>query len=159
MPIILIIIKLWIIYWFTLFQLRFHLWFHRGTPLTGSIKGSMEWSMDWGYVFYIRPVCMMMIINVTHLQGFKYFALYLRGREELICRVLNEPMVSALTKQIFHNYVKHKWCSILMHKKFNETKAVIKGSKCSEPTKWRCLASMVQKIPRTLVCLFPSILH
>ena len=51
---------------------------------------------------------MMMIINVTHLQGFKYFALYLRGREELICRVLNEPMVSALTKQIFHNYVKHK---------------------------------------------------
>lgn len=64
--------------------------------------------MDWGYMFYIRPVCMMMIINVTHLQGFKYFALYLRGREELICRVLNEPMVSALTKQIFHNYVKHK---------------------------------------------------
>ncbi|XP_068689729.1 uncharacterized protein [Montipora foliosa] len=26
------------------------------------------------------------------LKGFKYFALYLRGREELICRVLNEPM-------------------------------------------------------------------
>ena len=58
--------------------------------------------------FCLRPVCMMMIIHVTHLQGFKYFALYLRGREELICRVLNEPMVSALTKQIFHNYIKHK---------------------------------------------------
>ena len=59
--------------------------------------------MDLGSMFCIHPLCMMMIIHVTHLQGFKYFALYLRGREELICRVLNEPMVSALTKQIFHN--------------------------------------------------------
>ena len=54
------------------------------------------------------------------LQGFKYFALYLRGREELICRVLNEPMVSALINRLIHK---------------NEIKAVIKGSKCSEPTK------------------------
>ncbi|XP_020897235.1 uncharacterized protein LOC110236092 isoform X2 [Exaiptasia diaphana] len=32
------------------------------------------------------------ILRVGCLKGFKYFALYLRGREELICRVLNEPM-------------------------------------------------------------------
>ncbi|XP_027054911.1 uncharacterized protein LOC113681966 isoform X2 [Pocillopora damicornis] len=32
------------------------------------------------------------MLRVGCLKGFKYFALYLRGREELICRVLNEPM-------------------------------------------------------------------
>ncbi|XP_031565577.1 uncharacterized protein LOC116300779 isoform X2 [Actinia tenebrosa] len=32
------------------------------------------------------------ILRVGCLKGFKYFALYLRGREELICKVLNEPM-------------------------------------------------------------------
>ena len=52
-------------------------------------------------MFCLHPVLMMMVIHVTHLQGFKYFALYLRGREELICRVLNEPMVSALTNKSF----------------------------------------------------------
>ncbi|XP_067043304.1 uncharacterized protein [Acropora muricata] len=34
------------------------------------------------------------------LKGFKYFALYLRGREELICRVLNEPM----SQEIWSHY-------------------------------------------------------
>ncbi|CAB4012702.1 Hypothetical predicted protein, partial [Paramuricea clavata] len=32
------------------------------------------------------------MLRVGCLKGFKYFALNLRGREELICRVLNEPM-------------------------------------------------------------------
>ncbi|EDO35218.1 predicted protein, partial [Nematostella vectensis] len=32
------------------------------------------------------------LLRTGCLKGFKYFALYLRGREELICRVLNEPM-------------------------------------------------------------------
>ncbi|XP_028404992.1 uncharacterized protein LOC114527502 isoform X2 [Dendronephthya gigantea] len=32
------------------------------------------------------------ILRTGCLKGFKYFALTLRGREELICRVLNEPM-------------------------------------------------------------------
>ena len=26
-------------------------------------------------------------------QGFKYFATHLRGREEMVCSVINEPMV------------------------------------------------------------------
>ncbi|XP_032230912.1 uncharacterized protein LOC5506625 isoform X2 [Nematostella vectensis] len=36
------------------------------------------------------------LLRTGCLKGFKYFALYLRGREELICRVLNEPMSSEI---------------------------------------------------------------
>lgn len=44
-----------------------------------------------------------------------------------------------------------------IHKKFNEIKAVIKWSKCPEPTKGRCPASMVQKIPCMPIPLHPPL--
>ena len=35
-------------------------------------------------------------VHHFHLQGFRYFATHLRGREELICSVINEPSVPIL---------------------------------------------------------------
>ena len=32
--------------------------------------------------------------TISLLQGFKYFATHLRGREEMICSIINEPSVS-----------------------------------------------------------------
>ena len=62
------------------------------------------------YTLYcININIIVLIVYCIHSQGFKYFALYLRGREELICRVLNEPMVrtTAVDRQHFTTCTKH----------------------------------------------------
>ena len=73
----------------------------------------MLWSHDSISLsaIYVQ-ICTVLNMEVTFfiLQGFRYFATHLRGREEMICSVINEPSVCHLSVFLYVYYFEFDAC-------------------------------------------------